>query len=167
MGENRILKTKGFSKSYGLIILTATVGIFLLFVSGMSEEYGIKQEEKIFEGISYNTASGKYIKEFSPEINFLQDLPHVKWVNVENNTIYIGCDYRSIKIDPDIPGETRYSVMETSANVAAFKCNRKINFGVHVYVLNTAEYPTSQSRINDTNWKFQYTTTYRHGKKEK
>lgn len=81
----------------------------------------------------------------------LDNIPEVKWYYIEDNAIYIAFD-------------PIYDGYQQTCNATAFKGNKAIGFGTHVYALDGKKYHSFKSL--PSNWRFLYTATYRNGKKE-
>lgn len=70
------------------------------------------------------TTGGGYKPALEKRLSYLSELPEVSWVEIENNNVYIG--FNAI---PDDLG--------TIVRAAAFHGNKAIDFGVHVWAVDT------------------------------
>ena len=104
----------------------------------------------VFVGCGERKTSRQPPKALFEAVKYLSDIPEVKWVDLDDNNIYIGFN--------PVPDD-----MIAVCTAAALHGNKAINFGVHVWAINAARYNKGW-RPGDGS--YIYETTARHGKIE-
>ena len=123
------------SKSRKLVWFSILAGIGLFFLISFFVGSSESPNKKISSSQSRET-------KLAEALAYLDDVPEIKWIEIDSNTVHLGVDPLPLDI-------------KLIAQAAAFNGNKAINFGVHVWV-----HPA-----NDKS-KYYGETTARYGKIE-
>lgn len=93
-------------------------------------------------------SNGNYGTKLRARLNYLMELDEVQWVEVDDNSVYIGIN--------------TLADLKLICNAAAYVGNKDIGFGVHVYAIDARKHSNSASSKHT----YVYNVTYRNGKKQ-